>query len=408
MKYEELLSQWISHKSISTNKKYKDQIEGAVDWLKQLFHSNGFEVDVVEGFDNPIVVASFMLSKKAKTCLIYGHYDVQPADIDEGWDSDPFTLTQRDERLYARGVIDNKGQVLLHILTIIDLIKKKKLKYNVKFMIEGNEETGSPQLPGFIMTNKELLGADFALISDSDLHSGLFGGAVPNAIHELSVFIEKIYDKDNKIAINKFYDDVDKITKFEKNQHKEVPFEIEEYKRISGTKALLVEKNNNFYTQVSLRPAIIVSGITAGHSGEGYKNIVPRKASAKINFRLVKHQEPHRIAELFEAFVAQSLPKYVSYEFDVDDPYEGVKLNPDNVYVKRARKALEESYSATCLFKYCGGGLPIVTLIDEVLKIPQVVAPLANEDCAMHGANENFDLGFVHKGMKFSKSFFSK
>jgi acetylornithine deacetylase/succinyl-diaminopimelate desuccinylase-like protein len=429
--YKSLLSEFISFKSISTDPQYKSEITKTTNFLKEKFEQNNFKVEIIEGFGNPIVIAHYENNKDDKTCLIYGHYDVQPAEKSEGWRQDPFTVEETDERIYARGAIDNKGQVLVHIATIFDLIRENKLAYNITFMIEGDEETGSPHLEAFIKRYPDKLKADVVMISDgeitgkypvielgfrggfnatltmqsanNDLHSGIYGGATPNAAYELSVFLANLYDENNQITIPQFYDDVEPI---EKNL--EIPFDQEEYEKITGAKTLKTEPEYNFHTQIGLRPTIQVTGIHTGYTGEGYRNSIPAKATAKINFRLVKNQNPHLIAELFKNYCKKMIPNYITYTLENTDPYDGIKLDVNNDYIKKTKQLLRESYEVDPLEKYSGGGLPIVTYFDNILKVPQILVPLANEDCNMHGVHENFDKKFLEKALTFSKKFFSK
>lgn len=435
-KYKELLKEFISLKSISTDSSYQEQINEAADWLKKQFESHGFKVEVVEGYGNPVVVAYYEVSPENETCLVYGHYDVQPADKSDGWESEPFELTERDGRLYARGAIDNKGQVLVHMVNLFELIESGRLVYNVKFMIEGNEETGSPELERFFKEKVQLLKADFVMLSDgeikedyptvavgfrggfnstltiktstTDLHSGLYGGAAPSSSSVLAQILNDLHDQDGKVTIDGFYDDVEEINDIIKERNASIPFSEENYKKVSGTKALKTEPGYDLFTQVGLRPAAIITGIQSGYTGEGYRNSVPAISKAKINFRLVKNQVPDQIAELFKKHIAKAVPEYADYELEITDPYEGTKLNPENKYTQKAEKILEEEFGKKVIFEYSGGGLPIVTLFDEIMKIPQVVVNLANEDCGMHAPNENFNIEILEKGFNFSRRFFSK
>ncbi len=432
--YRKLLTELIKLKSISTDATFAGEIEKTVEWLGKLFSENGFRVEVIQGYDNPIIIAEYVVSEKAQTCLVYGHYDVQPAEIGDGWKHDPFDLFELDGRLLGRGVVDNKGQFLVHVATILSLIKEKKLAFNVKFMIEGNEETGSPLIEGFVRKHKDLLKADFSLISDgemnikepnieagfrggfnstltittakSDMHSGIFGGAVPSSVLEMTKFISALYDENNAVTVKGFYTDVDEIKGSIKKNNEELPFDEKEYLKVAGVKALVKEKGIDVYSQVGLRPSIQVTGMQSGYVGEGYRNSIPAKTTAKINFRLVKSQSPTGVAKLFKDYLKKTLPDYVDYEFEVTDPYEGIKLDLDNPVVERTRKILEKVYENKVVFKFSGGGLPIVTLFDEILKTPNVLVPLGNEDCAMHAANENYDLKYLDKALEFSREFF--
>lgn len=433
--YRKLLTQLLKFKSISTDPQFQGEITATSQWLKDTFESKGFSVNVVTGYDNPIVIAHYQVDPSFQTCLIYGHYDVQPASKEEGWDSEPFELTERNGRLFARGAIDNKGQFMVHLATVFDLIDSKELKYNIKFMIEGAEEIGSDMMEKFIQDNKDLLKADFTMVSDGeivgqhptielgfrggfnstltlktsskDIHSGLYGGIAPNAIEEMNSLLSKMYDRDRKLAIEGFYDDVLTVTKDEKDAHSKIPFDTQQYFVNSGTKAAIPEKGYDNYTSGSLRPSIQVTGIQGGYNGEGYRNSIPGVATAKVNFRLVDKQNPRKIAEIFERFIAESIPEYVEFEFKGEQFYEGIKLDINNEYIKKAEKLLKESFGQEPYLKFVGGGLPIITYFNNYLKIPQVVVPLANEDCNMHGANENYNLDILSKAQLFSKSFFS-
>jgi len=427
--YKLLLQQAIQFRSVSTDSKFLPQIEGMVTWLAETFQKHNFKVERFEGYANPIILASYEINQNAKTCLVYGHYDVQPAEKSEGWDSEPFEVYEDNERLYARGVVDNKGQVLVYIATVFDLINQNKLKYNVKFILEGNEETGSPRIADCIKDHKDKLACDFVMISDgeisgqspvielgfrgganttltlktasNDLHSGIYGGIAPNAANQLAKFLASLYDDQNKITVPNFYDEVDEITETA------TTFSKEEFEKITGCKAVLNEPEIDPSLQTGLRPSIQVTGIQSGYTGDGYRNGIPAKAVAKINFRLVKSQDPEKILKQFEEYIKKTLPPYVSYTFETTDPYEGIKLDINNEYVHEAEKILEQSFSTKPIRKYSGGGLPIVTLFNELLKVPQVLVPLGNGDCNMHGANENFDKKILQKALDFSEKFFT-
>jgi len=434
--YKQLLKDFVAFQSVSTDTQFQPEIQKTVAWLQRVFEQNGFSVQIITGYDNPLVIASFVYDPALETVLIYGHYDVQPAKVDEGWTSDPFTLTEMNRRLVGRGAIDNKGQVLVHMVNVFEHIKSKTLGYNVKFMIEGNEETGSPLLEQFIASNSALLAADFVLISDgeisggkpnigvglrgglnsvltvktstTDLHSGLYGHSVPNAIHELSKVCADLYDANNRIVVPGFYDDVDSVSDDVKKANQAIPFSLEEHKRISGAKILLTEPGIDFYTQVGLLPAIEVTTIVGGYMGQGFRNGIPATATAKINFRLVAHQNPTKIAKAFEKYVRSILPAYVDFTFEFKTPYNASKIDTKNKYVERAQKVLEVAYGSTPIYKYVGGGLPMVNSFEKALKIPSVLVPLANEDCAMHAANENFALTNVEQALRFSALFLGK
>lgn len=434
--YKKIVSDFIAFKSISTDPQFRKDIQTLVKYLQILFTSKDFKVEVIEGYGNPIIIAKYNVSAHAETCLIYGHYDVQPAVFADGWKSEPFVVEERENRLYARGIVDNKGQTLIHMATIFDLIESGNLKYNVTFMLEGDEETGSPYLEKFVNEHKEKLICNFYMISDgtvlgtnpvieagfrgglnttlrirtahSDMHSGMYGGAVPNSAHVLSTFISKLIDEHNQVQIPGFYNDVDEIPEEIIQNNNAVPFSMQELERITGVKKVVKEEQFDYYTQVSLRPTVQVTGMQSGYNGVGYRNSIAAESTVKINFRLVKSQKPEDIKNLYEQFIQENLPDYVSYILEAVDLHEGVKLNLDNTYVQESKKLLEECFGATCYYLFSGGGLPIVTYFDSILQVPGLLLPLGNEDCNMHAVDENFDISILDKGLRFSERFFSK
>ncbi len=433
--YQKILREFISFPSISTDSNFVSALRQTADFLQRLFQQHGFDCQRIEGYGNPMIVARYIVDPSFKTCLIYGHYDVQPANQDDGWASDPFAVVEKDGRLIARGIIDNKGQVLVHMATIFDLISAESLGYNVVLFLEGNEETGSPAMEQFVRDHRQLLQADFALISDgeisgghpiieagfrggfnstltvktghTDLHSGIYGGASPNAAFELSKFLAQLFDDNNRVTIVNFYDQVDEISVELRKQNKMIPFQFDEHQKTTGNKALVNEPEHDFYTQVGLRPTIQITSLSSGYMGEGYRNGIPYQASVKINFRLVKNQQPDIIVQQFQEHVRLFFPQHVEIDLVINDPYEGIKLNLDNDYVVKAKNVLEQVFGKQVFFKYSGGGLPIVTYFDQILSIPQVLVPLANEDCNMHAVNENFELEQLEKSLEFSRIFFS-
>lgn len=429
--YKKAAAKLVSLKSVSADPTCQEDIKKTAELLRDDLQNDGFTAQLFEGYANPIVYGECIVDPLLETALIYGHYDVQPASKEDGWDSDPFELIEKNGKLYGRGIMDDKCQLLIHIIALSQLIKENKLGYNIKCIFEGNEEVGSPAIENFIKDHKELLKCDFVMISDgemtggkptielgnrgvinatltvktaeNDLHSGLYGGIAPNAIDELSIFISGLYDKDNKITIPGFYDDVDEIDK-----SMSLPFSREEYQKNTGAKVLKTEKDVDFYTQSGQRPSIEITGIQAGYTGEGYKNSIPRMAKAKINIRLVKSQEPGKIEELFKEYIKKTLPDYVEYELSFEQATSPVRINADNKFVEKAEKVLERIFGERPVHRYVGGTEPVVVFFDQILGVSQVLVPFANEDGAMHGINENFNLANIEKGLQFSTDFFSK
>ncbi|OGM61402.1 hypothetical protein A2961_04495 [Candidatus Woesebacteria bacterium RIFCSPLOWO2_01_FULL_39_21] len=431
--YKKLLSEFVKFKSISTDANYKPEIEKAVGWLKKLFAESGFDVQIWRGKRcNPVIFASYNKIKSAKTVLVYGHYDVQPAKREDGWSSDPFQLIEKNEKLIARGAIDNKGQVLVHIYTALQLIKQKKLKYNIDFLIEGNEETSNPELADLIKKNKKNVKANLALISDGELigenpaietslrggfnlkltyrtavnnlHSGIYGGAVPNAVYEMSKFISRLFDG-NKVAIEGFYEKVDEITKNQIENNKKLVGPRQAMK-LAGVKSLTTE-GYDFLTQTGLRPTLQASGIKGGYTEEGFANIVPSKAYVNINFRIVASQKTKEVLSCFMTFLKENTPDYVGYGVQTEGFHEPLKIDTNSHKIKKVKKILKKAYGKEVVYKPVGGAIPVVADFKSVLLVDSLLVPFGNSDCNMHGVNENFDIKFLQKSLKFSEAFFS-
>ena len=434
--YISLLKKFVSFKSISTNPIYKPQIEETVQWLKKTLSDGGLDVNLWETEHvNPVIFAKYGNDPTKKTVLIYGHYDVQPAEIEQGWKSDPFVLVERDGGLVARGVVDNKGQILIHMYTVMKLIKEKKLKYNIKFLIEGNEETGNVELAGLLKKYKEHLSTDIILVSDgevigkhpvveeslrggfnvnlhlktgkNDLHSGLYGGAVPNALHELGRLTAAFYDDHNHINIPEFYNGCDKITKEQQANNQSIPTTQKELIQQSGVKKLIMEDGYDFYTQVGLLPTIQVTGISGGYTGIGFANIVPCQAHAKINVRIAPTQDPQRIYRCLQRFIKKTLPSYVEYEIEIDGPHHPIKFDLSAEVYQNTKDVLSQVYGTKTLVKNVGGALPILSEFREILGVETISVSLGNDDCNMHGPNEIFKKWHLEKGLLFSQQFFS-
>lgn len=434
-KYLPLLKEFVSFKSISTDPQFQLEIKNVVAWLKNKFERNGFKVQIIKGYDNPLVLASYIFDKKLPTVLIYGHYDVQPANKVDGWKSEPFSLKDDGVRLYARGVIDNKGQVLIHMSTIFDLIEKKKLAYNVKFIIEGDEETGSAHIEEFFGKHKEKLKSDFVVVSDGELtgkhpcldtsfrgivnvtltiktsskdnHSGLYGGSMPNAGCELANILSKLHDKNGNLTIAGIFNS-QKIEKKVLDNNKSIPYSKVEFEKITGTKKRFNEGKLDFYTQTGFLTSAEVTTLNSGYTGEGYRNAIPGTAIAKINFRLAPDLKVKELLKAFEKFLKKTVPNYVSYDIKADQYAEGFFVDTESEITKKAKLLLKKAFKTRVYNRPCGAIIPIAGLFIKYLKVPLVMVGLANEDCNMHGANENFKKDILEKGLKFSELFFAK
>ncbi len=427
--FTHLLKEYIGFKSISTDASFASGISEQVKWLTHLFEGNGFKVSLLKGpATNPVVLAEYHVSDKLKTKLIYGHYDVQPASIEDGWKSQPFYLTEIDGRLIGRGIVDNKGQNFIHIYTAIKLIKENRLGCNLKFMIEGNEETSNPDMTDLVIANSDKLICDQILISDgeilggtptieeslrgggnltlkfisakNDLHSGLFGSGVPSATKELIAFLAKMLLTDGTVTIPGFYDAVDKI-KPQQIERNLALLKIDDPMVTAGVKTTIGKYD--FHTMVGIWPAIEVSGIQAGYTGEGYKNIIPASAFAKINFRLVASQKPEAFVEMFRKYVADHVPEYIDYELKIDKLSYPVKVNVSDPEILKIMEYQEQVYGVKPVIKNVGGGIPVVADFKNVLGIDAFLISLGNNDCNMHGVDENFNLDLIKKGLELSE-----
>lgn len=435
-KYKSTLAEFVSLRSISTDPQFKDEMEATCNWLERLLRELGFEVRQIQGKKTyPYLFARYSLSSAAKTALLYGHYDVVPAQKAEGWESDPFKLREANNRLYARGAIDNKGQLLIHLLSLAYLIEQKKLRYNIKIFLEGNEETGNEEISRIIRENKDLLECDFVILSDGEivndrptidisfrgganltlqyetaknsLHSGIYGGAVPNAAEELSKLIAQLYTPQNLINIPDFYEDVDPPSEEELKHNRSLKFNQKEFTQKTGVKELTLEPGLDFYTQTGLRPMLTVTTLHSGYTGEGYRNAIPHRSLAKINFRFVPSQKPQKEIAKFKRFVAEKTPPFVRYSFSEDGFWPPIKLNPQFPELKRAASLLKEIYSQEVVYHHVGGSIPVIVDFKTILGVEVISVSLANADGNMHAANENFRTDLIEKGLAFSQRFFS-
>ena len=434
LRYRELLGEFIGFKSISTDSLYKNEIELTVEFLNKLFKKEGLETEIINGFGNPILIAKYNKLKNSKTCLIYGHYDVQPADESDGWFADPFTVVEKDGRLYARGIVDNKGQTLIHIATILELMKFNKLKYNVTFLLEGNEETGSDEIPEFLEKNIDKIKSDFYLISDgtivkdyptversfrgivnteikistskTELHSGLYGGIVPNAGEEASRLIVKLKDDNHNLKKEILNENIKNIEDSILKNNQSIPVSKDEMLKITGTKIIFEDKSIDMFTKSGLFTSMEVTGIKTGYINEGFKNAVPNTAIIKINFRLEPKLDFKKFQNIIDSYILSIKPDYVDLTITHHSQSNGVFIETDNEYIKTAEKMLEEVFHKKPLQMYIGAIIPIVKHLKDSINIPALIISLANEDCAMHAVNENFDIEVLKKGIEFSKKFF--
>lgn len=422
--------------SISTDSDKKGEVEKAAHYL--INQLEGLELDEVKKFEtagNPIVYAEYCPHDDRPTVLIYGHYDVQPSDPDELWNSPAFEPTVRDGNIYARGSSDDKGQSYTHIKAVESFRKTgTELPVNVKFILEGEEEIGSPNLIPFIEEHKDMLSCDMVLISDTamfaedqpsityglrglaymevevvgpnrDLHSGVYGGAVENPLNVLCEMIAKLKDEDGVIQIPGFYDKVKKLTKADREAYKQLPFDEEKYKESLDIEAVHGEKGYSTLERASARPTLDVNGIWGGYTKEGAKTVLPSKANAKISMRLVPDQDPKEIAELFTKHFQSLAPDTVTVK--VSEHHGGYPSVTDLDFygLKAGAKAFEDIYDEEVLFSREGGSIPIVSDFKRVLGVESILMGFGLTSDAIHSPNEKFAIKDFHRGIKTSARF---
>jgi len=429
-RYVSELKQFLAIPSISALPDHKAEVRRCAEWVQAELQRIGVTTTrLVETPGNPIVYGEWMGAPGAPTILFYGHYDVQPVDPVDLWESPPFEATVRDGELYARGAADDKGQVFMHFKAIeAHLTKQGRLPVNIKIVIEGEEEVGSENLDEFVRANKSLLAADVVIISDSamfdrgvpsicyslrglayyqidlrgtksDLHSGVFGGAVANPALVLAQMLAQMKDRSGRIKIPGFYDDVRPLSDEERAAWKHLPFSERKYAKELGAPKLAGEKGFTVLERVWGRPTFEVNGILSGFTGDGAKTVIPAVAMAKVSMRLVPNQHPAKIGELFEAYVRGIAPKTV--ELKVTRMHGGKPwiTEYDNPYVQAAARAIEQGFGKAPVFCREGGSIPVVSTFQEELGVPAVLFGVGLPDENAHAPNERLDLGNFHNGI---------
>ena len=423
-------------KSVSADSNFKKNVKDAAIFLKDNFEKIGCEnIEIIETAGHPIVYADKIISDSAPTVLVYGHYDVQPADPIELWDNPPFdpiikkTKTHPEGAIYARGACDDKGQMFMHLKAFEYMKEFDKLKCNIKFMIEGEEEVGSINLEKFLNENKKKLSNDVILISDTgmiandipsittglrglsyvevevtgpnrDLHSGLYGGAVANPINILSKMISSLHDEDNKITIAGFYDKVLEMTENERIEVSKIPFSKEDYESEIDISSTYGEKGYVTNERNSYRPTLDVNGIWGGYTGEGAKTVIPSKAYAKISMRLVPNQQSENITRLFSDHFKKIAPIGVKVKVTPHHGGEGYVTQTDSIEYQAAEKAYFEAFGSKPIAQRSGGSIPIVPLFEKVLESKSILMGFGLDSDAIHSPNEKFGLFNFFKGIE--------
>jgi acetylornithine deacetylase/succinyl-diaminopimelate desuccinylase-like protein len=421
--------------SVSADPAYSEDVKKAAIFLEQEFIKMGLDaVEVISTEGHPIVYAEKIIDSSLPTVLVYGHYDVQPADPIELWESGPFepvvkkTTIHPEGAIFARGACDDKGQMYMHVKAVDAMLKTNELTCNVKFMIEGEEEVGSENLEEFIKINAEKLSADVILVSDTgmiskdtpsittglrglsyvevevtgpnrDLHSGLYGGAVANPINILTKMIASLEDENNYITIPNFYDDVIDLSDSERLEMAKAPFSEADYCDSIGIKSTDGEKDYSTNERASIRPTLDVNGIWGGYMGEGAKTVIASKAFAKISMRLVPNQDPTKITNLFKAHFESIAPQGVTV---IVTPHHGGEPSVTEINSTEylaASLALEESFGKKPIPVRSGGSIPIVSMFEKILGLKTILLGFGLDSDAIHSPNEHYGLFNYYKGI---------
>ena len=422
--------------SISADPAYKNDLLKTADAVKLALEKAGCDaVEICKTPGYPIVYGEKIISEDLPTILVYGHYDVQPADPIELWDSPPFepiikkTDIHPEGAIFARGACDDKGQMYMHIKALELMTQTNQLPCNVKFMIEGEEEVGSESLSWYVKRNQEKLANDVILISDTgmisntqpsittglrglsyveveitgpnrDLHSGLYGGAVANPINILTKMIASLHNENNHITIPGFYDGVEELSLEERADMAKAPFSLDAYKKAIDIKEVYGEKGYTTNERNSIRPTLDVNGIWGGYTGEGAKTVIASKAYAKISMRLVPNQDWHEITNLFTAYFKSIAPKSVKVKVTPHHGGQGYVTPIDNIGYRAANKAYTESFGVQAIPQRSGGSIPIVALFEEELNSKTILMGFGLDSDAIHSPNEHFGIFNYLKGIE--------
>ena len=422
--------------SISADSQYSGDVRKCAQTVADFLISAGAENVVLEetaGY--PIVYGDKIIDTNLPTVLVYGHYDVQPSVPDELWHTPPFEPTIKDDKIYARGACDDKGQMFMHVKAFETMMRENELKCNIKFMIEGEEEVGSNNLGTYCKNNKEKLKADVILISDTsmlandlpsidvglrglsyvevevtgpniDLHSGVYGGAVANPINVLCEMIASLKDENNHITIPGFYDKVLEVSQADRDAMGKTPFNLSEYKQHLDIDDVMGESGFSTLERTGIRPTMDVNGIWGGYTGEGAKTVLPSKAYAKISMRLVPNQISDEITELFTKHFASIAPKGVRVKVTPHHGGEPVVTPTDSIPFKAAAAAMHDTFGKEPIPTRGGGSIPIVALFEKELETKTVLMGFGLDSDAIHSPNEHYGVFNYFKGIETIPRFF--
>ena len=416
--------------SVSADEKFTADVVKAAETVRdRLLEAGCDNAELIETDGHPVVYGEKIIDKNLPTVVVYGHYDVQPADPYELWDSPPFEPVIRDEKIYARGACDDKGQMYMHVKALQTMVDTESLPCNVKFMIEGEEEVGSKNLGTFVKENKEKLAGDVILISDTgiisnenpsicvglrglsyvevevtgpnrDLHSGLYGGSVANPINILSDMISDLIDDKGRITIPGFYDKVEELSTEERVAMNNAPFSVEDYKAELEINDVRGEEGYTTLERIGIRPALDVNGIWGGYIGEGAKTVLPSTAHAKISMRLVPDQQNEEITKLFTEHFMSLAPTGVKVKVTPHHGGQPAVTKTDSLAYQAASHAFEEAWGKEPIPTRDGGSIPIVALFKDVLKTDVVLLGFGLASDAIHSPNEHYGVFNYYKGIE--------
>lgn len=427
--------------SISTLPEHKGDVLGAAIWLAEELKRIGLEnVEVIKTAGHPLVYGDWLHAAGKPTCLCYGHYDVQPPDPLDEWNTPPFEPAERDGNLYARGAVDDKGQMYIHVKALESLFKANhgKLPLNVRIILEGEEEVGGEQVAKFIREKSERLKADCALISDTelfapelptlcvglrgmiyteieargaktDLHSGMYGGAAPNPFIALAQIIAQLKDPSGRILIPGFYDAVKVPDQHELKTWNQLPFDEEHYRRTEvGSVRLTGEPGYSVLERTWIRPSLDVHGMPGGFIGAGAKTVIPAKAVAKISMRLVPDMISDKVFSQYKSYVESLTPPGITLDVRLIHSGESIVIGTNNPYIQAATRALKQVWKKETVFVRSGGSVPVVGDIERHLKIPSVMMGFGLPDDNLHAPNEKFHLANFYRGIESVIGFFEE
>jgi acetylornithine deacetylase/succinyl-diaminopimelate desuccinylase-like protein len=431
-RFEEELCEFVRIPSISADPNCRDDMYRAAEWVADQFRRMRCTTEIISTAGHPMVYAESPHVPGVPTVLVYGHYDVQPAEPLEKWTTPPFEPTRRDGKLYGRGVTDDKGQLFTHLKSVEAWITVEgRLPLNLKFLIEGEEEVGSGSLEKFLAEHADRLACDCIVVSDSgqfapnmpaityglrgiaycelrvtgpnrDLHSGSFGGAVTNPINALAKIIGALTDDKGRVTIPGFYDDVVPLTDRERKEMAALPFDESSFFKGVGVTGAVGEATYTTLERRWARPTFDVCGIWGGYQGEGSKTVLPATAGAKLSFRLVPNQDTAKVTAALKRKIEQLCPPGITFELIGLHGAPGVLVPLDSPYIEAAARAIEHAFGCRPVFTREGGSIPIVTAFHQTLKADALLIGWGQEDDNCHSPNEKFTLADFHRGIKAS------